>query len=262
MILSMEKITWYFTLIACLLATHSYAQQWAGGTGSGDKIYRTGRVGIGSHSGQTVSTPSNLFIWQRNQPALIEIMSSGSILDAEGNSRDNSSFLRLKEDNSGFRGGYVEYNNQTNKFHIGTHGVGQSQDLSNDVPAITILRGSKTVGIGTTTPVAGHVLTVDGSVLMEEAKVLVVEGADFVFDEDYDLPSIESIEQHIKARKHLPDIPSAQMMQEEGMRLGEMNILLLQKVEELTLHMIEQHKKIAAQQRAIDTLTKMLEERK
>lgn len=252
----MKKLALCLVSAVGTFVTDLQAQQWSGNNDTSGKIYRTGRVGISSQSNQTVNTPSNFYIWQRDQPTLLQINSSGHIADPYDPSkeRDNSSFLRLGEDDSGFRGGYIEYNNHTNKLHIGTHNAPRSLDLRNDVPAITIHRGSKGVGVGTTSPAAGYALTVDGSILMEEAKVQVVEGADFVFDDDYDLPSLESIEQHVKTHKHLPDVPSAQRMREEGMMLGEMNILLLQKIEELTLHMIQQHKKIADQQSALDRL--------
>ncbi|MEM6831250.1 MAG: hypothetical protein AAF551_12110, partial [Bacteroidota bacterium] len=67
---------------------------------------------------------------------------------------------------------------------------------------------------------------------------------DYVFAEDYNLPSIESIEQFIKSEKHLPEMPTAEEVAADGVALGEMNRLLLQKVEELTLYTIEQQKEI------------------
>jgi len=68
--------------------------------------------------------------------------------------------------------------------------------------------------------------------------------ADHVFEENYNLRSLEEIEAFILENKHLPDVPSAAEMEEEGVNLAEMNKLLLQKVEELTLHLIEKDKEI------------------
>ena len=98
------------------------------------------------------------------------------------------------------------------------------------------------VGIGTTSVDAK--LTVAGNIHSREVKVTINAGADFVFENDYELPSLESIEHYIKENKHLPEITSAKEMEKEGILLGDMNIKLLQKIEELTLYTIAQEKKI------------------
>ena len=68
--------------------------------------------------------------------------------------------------------------------------------------------------------------------------------ADYVFEDNYRLPSLSSVEAYITQHKHLPDIPSEAEVKEKGINLGEMDAKLLQKIEELTLYMIEQHKQI------------------
>ncbi|SEB46332.1 hypothetical protein SAMN04489761_0865 [Tenacibaculum sp. MAR_2009_124] len=68
--------------------------------------------------------------------------------------------------------------------------------------------------------------------------------ADFVFKDNYDLPSLQEVEKHIKSKGHLRDIPSASEVQKNGINLGEMDAKLLQKIEELTLYTIEQEKEI------------------
>jgi hypothetical protein len=68
--------------------------------------------------------------------------------------------------------------------------------------------------------------------------------ADFVFENDYNLRSLEEVESFILENKHLPEIPSAAQMEAEGTNIAEMNKLLLMKIEELTLYMIEQQKMI------------------
>jgi len=70
---------------------------------------------------------------------------------------------------------------------------------------------------------------------------------DYVFADDYALPTLASVESHIKANKHLPGVPSEAEVMEEGINLGEMDAVLLQKVEELTLYLIEQNKQLATQ---------------
>ncbi|MCB0666285.1 MAG: hypothetical protein KDC80_10700, partial [Saprospiraceae bacterium] len=66
--------------------------------------------------------------------------------------------------------------------------------------------------------------------------------ADYVFADDYDLMSLEATEQFIKSNKHLPEMPSQAQISKEGRNLGDIQVKLLQKIEELTLHMIEMKK--------------------
>jgi hypothetical protein len=95
------------------------------------------------------------------------------------------------------------------------------------------------LGIGIKNPTER--LQVAGCIKATEIKV-EAQTADFVFEEDYQLKSLEEVEQFVQENKHLPDIPSAKQMQENGIGLAEMNKLLLQKVEELTLYAIQQKK--------------------
>jgi hypothetical protein len=99
------------------------------------------------------------------------------------------------------------------------------------------------VGIGTRFPKAK--LSVNGTILATEIKVLVDinQYPDFVFADDYNLRPINEVEKYIKENKHLPEIPKADEVK-DGLALGEMNNKLLQKVEELTLYIIEQNKRI------------------
>ena len=83
-----------------------------------------------------------------------------------------------------------------------------------------------------------------GQVKAKSIKVTLSGWSDFVFDEDYQLPSLSELEDYVKANRHLPDIPSAKEVEENGVDLGEMNAKLLQKVEELTLYVIDLQKQI------------------
>jgi hypothetical protein len=108
--------------------------------------------------------------------------------------------------------------------------------------------GISNVGIGTT-DTRGYKLAVAGSVIAESLKVKNHAGwPDFVFARDYRLPSIPEVEAFVKAHNHLPGIPSAAEVATDGIDVGEMNKKLLQKVEELTLYLIEEHKKVAVLQ--------------
>jgi general stress protein 26 len=94
------------------------------------------------------------------------------------------------------------------------------------------------VGIGTTNP-GSFKLAVEGKIGAREVNVTTTTPwPDFVFETDYALPSLESLKVFINKNKHLPEIPTAQEVETNGINLGEMNTLLLKKVEELTLYMI------------------------
>lgn len=87
--------------------------------------------------------------------------------------------------------------------------------------------------------------------------------SDFVFAKDYDLRSLGEVEAFIKSNKHLPDVPSATEVAEKGLDLFKMDATLLQKVEELTLYLIEQNKKLSEQQlKLIEQQLKLIEQNK
>lgn len=120
------------------------------------------------------------------------------------------------------------------------------------------------VGIGTQNP--DEKLTVKGKIHTQE--VLVdLDGAvapDYVFDmyfdgqstlkKDYKMMSLTSLETYLSQNHHLPNVPSAATIEEEGLSLKEMNLTLLEKVEELTLYTIEQQKEIEALKKTVQSL--------
>ncbi len=90
-------------------------------------------------------------------------------------------------------------------------------------------------------------LAVDGKAVAKEFVVLEVgDWADFVFDESYQLMELEEVAKSIEVNKHLPGIPSAVEVKQNGMNVAEIQVKLLQKIEELTLYVIEQQKQIKA----------------
>ena len=106
--------------------------------------------------------------------------------------------------------------------------------------------GGKVI-IGNVTVPTGYKLAVEQGIITEKIKVAVygtVNWADFVFDEDYKLQELNALEKYIKSNKHLPDVPSAEEVVANGIDLGKMDATLLQKVEELTLYVLQLNKKI------------------
>jgi len=92
------------------------------------------------------------------------------------------------------------------------------------------------VGIGTANPLS--MLSVNGKITAREVEVTLTGFPDFVFESDYQLPSLSEVDEYVKKYKHLPGVPSEKEVLENGLNLGDMDAILLQKVEELTLYMI------------------------
>lgn len=100
-----------------------------------------------------------------------------------------------------------------------------------------VIANNKNVGIGVDNPT--YKLTVDGTIAARKVKVTQEQWADYVFHPDYKLPTLATVAQFIKDNNHLPNIPSEKEVKEKGIDLGEMNKLYLQKIEELTLYIID-----------------------
>lgn len=117
------------------------------------------------------------------------------------------------------------------------------------------LLNNGSLGIGTTST-GNHKLAVEGSIGAREIKVEANGWSDFVFKKEYELRTLEEVEQHIKENGHLPEIPSEVEVVENGINLGEMNAKLLQKIEELTLYLIDEHKNNQKLQQEVEQLKK------
>jgi hypothetical protein len=110
------------------------------------------------------------------------------------------------------------------------------------------------VGIGTDLP--SEKLTVNGKIRARAIRVDVDAMPDYVFAPKYELLPLPELEKFIQVYNHLPEVPSAKEAEKNGIELGEMNKILLKKIEELTLHLIEKDKALAAQLADINVLKK------
>ncbi|ATL47264.1 hypothetical protein COR50_08805 [Chitinophaga caeni] len=120
---------------------------------------------------------------------------------------------------------------------------------------LMIMQANGNMLLGTTQD-SPHKLTVEGSVGARKVVVKQDAWADFVFDDDYDLLPISELAAFIQKNKHLPGIPTTKEVEENGQDIGEMNKLLLQKVEELTLYMLELKKENDALKERVQKLEK------
>lgn len=175
----------------------------------------------------------------------------------EGNNSGNGTFIGTQ----GFETQYTAYNGKS--FSIIHNFFGQTNSSISFYRGPSITGGFITfstssnierlrigpdgnVGIGTTDPKA-YKLAVNGKIRAQEIKVETANWPDYVFAKDYQLPTLWETEKHIKEKGHLPGIPSAAEVEANGIDLGELNGKLLQKIEELTLHLIEMKKQNESQ---------------
>ena len=123
------------------------------------------------------------------------------------------------------------------------------------------ISASGNVGIGTENVTdAAYKLSVEGTIRTRKVRVDPATWADYVFDNDYHLRPIKELEQYIQAQKHLPDVPTTEEVKQKGIDLGDNQVVLLKKIEELTLYVIEQHKKQEIQSLQSQDMNRRLQE--
>src|SRR5690606_3679842 len=108
-----------------------------------------------------------------------------------------------------------------------------------------------------TVNVSGYNLFVNGGILTEEVRVMLkTQWADYVFADNYNLKSLKEVEQFIKQNGHLPNVPSAAQVEENGIEVGEIITIQQEKIEELTLHLINQQKELEELKAQVNLLLK------
>lgn len=128
--------------------------------------------------------------------------------------------------------------------------IGNGLNYQSPSNAVTVLKNGNVLINKINQVNSNYKLDVNGSIRANEV-VVNTTGADFVFKNDYYLMKLKNLEQYIKQNKHLPDIPAACEMQTNGMSVSELNTTLLRKIEELTLYIIEQNKRIDALEKTV-----------
>ncbi|NII83291.1 MULTISPECIES: hypothetical protein [unclassified Pedobacter] len=146
---------------------------------------------------------------------------------------------------------------------VGTNGGDQEEQVIKFSPSFSgrpelsfmndwLVVNNGNIGMGTVTP--SERLAVNGKIRAREIKVEATNWPDYVFEEGYKVGKLEELESYIKANRHLPEIPTTKEAESNGVELGAMNKLLLKKIEELTIHLIEKDKQINSLINRVDIL--------
>jgi hypothetical protein len=189
---------------------------------------------------------------------------AGNILSSVGSNEGGALWLENSSKTASNLGYRWAIYNMTGPYGNSLQFWSYNQDASVMGPKFAISDNGNVL-IGRTSQTNGaYLLDVNGKARANEI-VVNTTGADFVFEPDYKLIDLSELEKFVKTNKHLPEIPTAKEMVENGVSLGELNIKLLQKVEELTLHLIDKDKQLKnekevnrKQQEQIDNVIKEL----
>lgn len=156
-------------------------------------------------------------------------------------SKEGDIVFKMSTESNGNYGGYMIFGNE---FKNTNNGFKFTTTAHNENYASTklIITNNGNIGIGTETPDAK--LAVNGDIHSKEVRIDLNNWPDYVFDQNYILPTIAQAEQHIKEKGHLINMPSAETVESKGLELGEITRLQQEKIEELTLYIIELNKRI------------------
>jgi hypothetical protein len=234
-------------------------------SGGADMTIENGNVGIGvtnpSYKLDVAGTGNFTSLRMNANSGLGKVL----ISDANGNA-NWSSYLILGDQSNVMGGGFEVDNSVAYGYNIVSKSdvpltgaptklfVGVNTNLNKEVFGV-YSDGQTYIGPKIISPSSNHVdfkLSVDGKIVATSIYVIdpaASDWADYVFDKNYKLTPLKELENFIAIHKHLPDIPTTADVKENGVNLSEMNILLLKKVEELTLHLIEMDKKIETMQK-------------
>lgn len=249
----------YLTLTSLLIGVSAFGQ---------NNIFpATGNVGIGTNTPVALlnvasspnSTISTMKIGKANDPGKMDVP-YGAV--AGGYNIDFAAWRDIIPDYIGARIRGERINNWENN-----NALVQTMDLvfstggpAEDFPLSEQLRikYNGNIGIGTNNP--QDKLSVKGKVRAEEIKVTTAaaDWPDYVFEDDYKLPSLAELETYVRRNKHLPEMPAAKEVESNGIQVGDMINKLLKKNEELTLHAIENEKKRVALEEKVLQLEKLL----
>lgn len=219
----------------------------------GDIRLSSGRQLYFEDYGEIKSRDNNHRIIFRRAENKFEIREYGDIILSSGStSGQETGKLVVRSNGQISLGSTMTFSPTSDSF-----GTGVRMYMGYGIP-MTIFNDGR-VGINTFKPTKS--LSVNGTILARE--VIVSNNAaywpDYVFDENYELMTLEEVDQFIKENKHLPNIPSQKELSETGeLNLGEIQRLQMEKIEELTLHLIEKDKEINDLKTRMENLEKLI----
>lgn len=279
----MKKL-FFISLFAFSLNNLVYGQKLYVPEGSVETVLGTGRIGLGwplPNAGFHINSENDDFLWfdHGSSPRFfVSKRGATSMGTASGVAGNLDDMLRIINPTGPSTSARIEAS-ASNAYWIANgknHGSGLIMENEGDAKAFiywsksngqglifdeTSANGEEmiikdgNVGIGTRD--LEHKLNVDGTI-KARAVICTTNWADFVFENDYKLRPLEEVERYIKENNRLPEIPAATEVQKNGISLGEANTLLLQKVEELTLYLIQINKENKVLQSEMDVLKSKL----
>jgi hypothetical protein len=226
--------------------------------------YKNAALQFGTNSAprMSIDNAGGVSIGTSSSKGSLLIKGNDAILSLEGT--DHSYIQFFPQTMAGGRKGYLGFPNANSTNLIITNDfTNGSITLRNNSINALVVNSSGQIGINATTIPTDYKLAVGGNIIAEKVKVKKRVGGvwpDYVFSPDYKLPSLEQVEKFTKENSHLPEIPSAKEIENEGQDLGEMNRLLLKKVEELTLYLIDLKKQSDKQSNMLENQSKKIAE--
>jgi|WetSurSiteA1Bulk_404760.scaffolds.fasta_scaffold02218_2 hypothetical protein len=233
-----------FIMVSLAFFSRTAYAQWVNNTTY--IYYSAGNVGIGLTTAPLEKLQINGSV-RGNISGALRISTGNGYIDL---GPQNTSYAHIQTDRDKF---FMNKPLYLSDGKLSTYNTSNLYLQTNSTNRLVILNSNGYVGIGTTNPTS--MLTVNGAIKAERVDIITdVPTSDFVFEKDYNLMNLQDVEAYIRNNKHLPEVPSASEFSEKGYSVGQMDDLLLRKVEQLTLYIIAQNKRIEALENELKAL--------
>jgi hypothetical protein len=252
---------------------HSDSRNWyisSDGYAYGDLVFKSSSTfnGIPNETKLIIKSNGNLGIGTTTPSAKLDVNGNIAVGGLSAGSDDSPLSKKIAAYNyQSIEAGAIDFLDFNSTRHASSIAFRAKNASNAPEEFMRIVGQNGNVGIGTKIP--DSKLTVNGTIHATEVKVTQTVPADYVFQKyytgeselkpEYHLPTLSEVEKFTQANHHLPNVPSAAEIQENGLLLGEMSNILLQKIEEMTLYIIEQNNKIEVQQKENNIQSKKIE---